>query len=265
VSRQSPEPQGPCQRFSFRRPHSSATIAEIVPRHVPARFSISIFQRFSDILSANLADLADKYEDPEKMLKQAIREMETSIEKATQETAKTLANEKLLAKELAHNEGEMRRWQGQAERSVKSGDDELARKALTRKKEHEKLAVALREQLTAISEAGQTLRNQLDGMKAKLAEAKRNLATLTARQKAASVRQKALLANEASKNIGLNDQAFKKFDRLREKVEMAEAEAEALAELRSGEGGADMLDFPASSSHHDDIEAELERLKGKQA
>lgn len=223
---------------------------------------MGLFRRISDIISANLGELAEQYEDPEKMLKQAIREMEQSIEQATQETAKTIASEKRLSKELTKNEQEATRWQERARQAVDSGDDELARKALNRKLEHQKLATALRDQLTAVTEASTTLRHQLDGMKAKLAEAKRNLATLTARKRAADVRKKAATVSDEDFSSDLNDEAFRKFERMREKVEMAEAEAEALEELRgsersSGPEHADELELRSNQT----IEAELAELK----
>jgi phage shock protein A len=223
---------------------------------------MGLFQRIGDIISANLGELAEGFEEPELMLKQAIREMEESIEKATQDTARTLASQKRLGRELAHNESESKQWKARAEKAVESGDDDLARKALSRKREHDKLAVALRDQLSAVEDAGTTLRRQLDGMKAKLAEAKRNLAALSARQKAADVRRKAYLATDAVGEVGLDDAAFKKFDRLREKVEMAEAEAEALAELRGIEVH-QCDDFAVEDQSEPDIEDELAALKAK--
>jgi phage shock protein A len=204
--------------------------------------------------------MAEQFEDPEKMLKQAIREMEQSIQEATQETARALATEKKLARELQNNESEAAQWTKRAEQAVDSGDDDLARKALTRKQEHEKLAVALSDQLKAARDASQTLRHQLDGMKAKLAEAKRNLATLSARQKAADVRKKIYSqANES--DLTLEKSAFDKFDRLREKVEQAEAEAEALADLQ----GIDESSWreAAAPSIDNNVEDELAALKKK--
>jgi phage shock protein A len=222
---------------------------------------MGLFKRISDIISANLGEMAEQFEDPEKMLKQAIREMEESIQKATDETARAMASEKKLARELASNENELRQWQSRAEKAVESGDDELARKALTRKQEHDKLVVALKDQMSAAGDASRTLRTQLDGMKAKLAEAKRNLATLSARKRAADVRKKAYTAKTEVGEVGLNDEAFQKFERMKEKVEMAEAEAEALAELQ-GITPAD--DFSSDFSSGDsDIEAQLEALKKK--
>src|SRR5689334_15444665 len=98
---------------------------------------MGLFQRISDIITATLNEMTESFEDPEKMLRQAIREMEQSIGEATQETAKVLANEKRMAKELGNNEQQVREWQRKAEQAVAGGDDNLARKALSRKQEHQ--------------------------------------------------------------------------------------------------------------------------------
>lgn len=219
---------------------------------------MGIFQRISDIISANLGEMVEEFENPELMLKQAISEMDISIQHATQETAKSLAGEKKLAKEIAHNENESRSWQDKAIQAVESGDDELAKKALIRKKEHEKLTIALNDQMKATQDANQTLRHQLEGMKVKLAEAKRNLSTLTARNKAAQVRKKTYIQS-GEINLELDSTAFNKFDQMREKVEQAEAEAEALADLQ----GIDTTSFTISqdSISAASIDLELEALK----
>jgi phage shock protein A len=224
---------------------------------------MGLFQRISDIISANLNEMTESFEDPEKMLKQAIREMEQSIADATQETAKVLANEKLLAKELSNNETHSRDWQKKAEQAVEAGDDNLARKALSRKQEHHKLVVALQDQLTAAQDASRTLKHQLDGMQAKLAEAKRNLATLSARKKAADFKKK-MHTTAAEQELGVvSDDAFSKFDRLREKVERAEAEAEALAELRGNKSAVEEEVAGLQNSGNDGIDDELAALKKK--
>jgi phage shock protein A len=224
---------------------------------------MGLFQRISDIISANLNEMTDSFEDPERMLKQAIREMEQTIADATQETAKVLANEKLLARELANNERHSDDWQHKAEQAVGAGDDNLARKALSRKQEHQKLVTALQDQQTAAQDACRTLKHQLDGMQAKLAEAKRNLATLSARQRAADFKKK-MNTNEIAFDTGAaSDDAFAKFDRMREKVERAEAEAEALAELREVKSAADGDCSTSRSSSDVEVDAELEALKRK--
>jgi phage shock protein A len=193
---------------------------------------MGLFQRFGDIISANLNDMVDRFEDPEKMLKQAVREMETAIADAKRETARAMASEKLAAKELAESERQGRDWAQRAEQAVRGGDDALARKALSRKQEHDKVSAALRDQTAAAAEASRTLRHQLEAMQAKLAEATRRLGTLVARQKAAAVRAK---IQAGVGDVELNSDAFDKFERLRKKVDRVEAETEALRELETGE------------------------------
>ncbi|HVW38376.1 MAG TPA: PspA/IM30 family protein, partial [Pirellulales bacterium] len=108
--------------------------------------------------------------------------------------------------------------------------------------------------------ASETLRRQLEGMKAKVAEARRNLATLSARKRAADFRKR-MESTTAGISTEVDDNAFAKFERLKNRVEQAEAEAEALAELRGGETTPrEELDT------HDadvDVAAELDELKRK--
>jgi len=222
---------------------------------------MGLFKRIGDILAANLNEMTEQFENPEMMLKQAIREMEATIADATNETAKAMASHKMLAKELASNESQARLWSDRAEKAVETGDDELARKALARKQEHEKLAAALRDENEGAEEATQTLRRQLEGMKAKLAEAKRSLATLTTRQKAADFRKK-MEVSTADVGFTADDNAFAQFDRLREKVEHAEAEASALAELRKGTAGRPAVEVDTGKDDLD-IEAQLQEMKRK--
>jgi phage shock protein A len=222
---------------------------------------MGVFKRISDIISANLNDLTEGFEDPERMLKQAVREMEETIADVTNQTAKAMANETTLSRELERNRTQQQQWQGRAEKAVEEGNEDLARKALARKNEHEKLVAALKDQLDAAQEASGSLRCQLAGMKAKLAEGKRNLATLTARQRAADFRKK-MESQAAGVASDVDDSAFAKFDRMKAKVEQAEAEAAAMAELRGMEvgGAAEDVESPAEDL---DVSAELAEMKRK--
>ena len=222
---------------------------------------MGLFKRFSDIISANINDLVDRMEDPEKGLRQAIREMEDSIQTATSETAKVLANQKRLEKELSRNEAEADACNLRAEECVDAGDDDGARDALTKAAEYEKLNASVKEQLTAATGASDVLKEQLAGMTSKLEEAKRSLATLSARKKAADIRRQAIEATNNAGDVVLEQAAFDKFDRLREKVEMAEAEAEAMAELT----GAGTATASAERETNADIESKLAALKAKRS
>jgi len=221
---------------------------------------MGIFQRISDIVSVNLNELAEGFENPEQMLKQAIGEMEDSIVRATKETAKALANEKTIEKELNNNRAQVQKWHQRAEQAVSAGDDDLARKALKRMQEHEKLVAALEDQQATASEAGKSLRRQLEAMKAKLAEAKRNLATLSARHRAAEFRQK-MQSVDAGVSTELDRDAFAKFDRLRNRVE--QAEAEAFAELNGTVATGVDLEEEFSADEDVEIDAQLAELKRK--
>jgi phage shock protein A len=222
---------------------------------------MSIFKRIQDIISANLNDMVADYENPEQMLRQAVREMEDAIHKARPDVAKAMANDKTIAKELAANSAQVSTWEERAVSAVESGDDKLARKALERKKEYEKIAAALADQHVAAGEASQMLRRQLEAMEAKLADAQRRLSTLVARNRAAEIRTK-MATSEGAVRLDEND-AFSKFDRLSKKVEMAEAEAEAMAELARGRKPAEETarepDEPSSADL--EVDAELAALK----
>lgn len=222
---------------------------------------MSLFSRIGDIISANLNDLTEQFEDPELMLRQAIREMETSINEVTEQTAKAMANEKTMQRELERNREQVELWRTRAEKAVGDGDDDIARRALSRKGEHQKLAAALDDQLLAARDSVSTLRRQLEAMKAKLAEAKRSYATLSARKRAADFRKR-MSAQASSEPCGAESDAFAKFERLKEKVQQAEAEAEALAELRHGPSGqTDIADVVSDLGL--DLDAELAELKRK--
>ena len=222
---------------------------------------MGVFKRISDIVSANLNDLTEGFEDPERMLKQAVREMEETIADVTNQTAKAMANETTLSRELERNRVQQEQWQGRAEKAVAEGNDDLARKAIARKGEHEKLVAALKDQLDAAQEASGSLRCQLAAMKAKLAEGKRNLATLSARKRAADFRKK-MEGQAAGAGSDVDDSAFAKFDRMKAKVEQAEAEAAAMAELRGLEAGGAAADIEAPEEDLD-VAAELAEMKRK--
>ncbi len=231
---------------------------------------MKLFQRITDIISANLHDMMDRFEDPEVMLKQAIREMEESVDAVNTETARALAGQKRLTRERSKNELEALQWQQRAVQAVQNNDDDLARRALARKKECDSLVKALSEQEASVCVAVESLKNQLAAMKAKHSEAKRHLAGLLIRKRAADIRKQSLTALDPKLAAPFSSNAFRKFEKLREKVEDAEAEAEALAELSAlpPDAGALTDDFVTGDSLDGeylsmDIESELQRLKSK--
>jgi len=187
---------------------------------------MSIFNRIADIFKANVNDALDKAEDPEKMLKQMVLEMEQSVNKATLAVAQAIANEKGLERKLEKARKDKDEWEQKAMAALQANREDLAKAALERK------AVADRNiaDLVPITEqARQTavkLRGQLDQLKSKLDEARNRQSTLIARSQAAKAQKQ--IAQSFS---GVGSDAFGKFDKFEGKIEKLEAEASAFEQL----------------------------------
>jgi phage shock protein A len=115
-------------------------------------------RRVGDVIGANLNDLVDRLDDPEVMLRQALREMDDAIAGATAAAARAIAGEHRLAEELARHERSAGHWQARAEQAVAREADDLARQALARRLEYDASGAALRDQWTAAREASRSRR-----------------------------------------------------------------------------------------------------------
>jgi phage shock protein A len=213
---------------------------------------MGIFRRINDIISANLNDLVERFEDPEAMLRQAVREMDDVIATTSAAAARSIAAEKLLTKELDAQRERSAAWQRRAEAAVLAADDVLARQALVRRREHESLMRALEEQRASTQAANARLRRQIAAMYARRAEGGRKLATLAARRTAARARMHGGCGTSAV-------EAFARFDRLSERIELAEAEADALVEL--DHGGDEWLTRLDAEEDSRAIDAELAEMR----
>lgn len=186
----------------------------------------SIFARITDIFKANINDLLDKAEDPEKMIKQMVIEMEQAVNKATTAVGSAIANEKQLERQHADKKRLSDEWQDRAVKAVNAGRDDLARQALEKKNMFLKAATDLEGPLAESQKTALTMRAQLDQLKLKLDEARVRQGTLIARHQAAQAKK------TISKSLaGIGDGAFANFDRFEQKVLKAESEAEAYSEL----------------------------------
>jgi phage shock protein A len=216
-----------------------------------------LFQRISDIITANLNDLVDRFEDPEVMLKQAIREMETMIEEATGGAARAIANERLLARDLQEHEQKAASWRTRAEEAVVRSDDDLARRAISRAHEHEVMAQALVGQRTSAEKTVQVLRGQVAAMRAKHAEARRKLESLAARRQVAQTGRDLYGITNRSRR-GSN--GFARFEKMHRQIEQAEAEAEALGDLYETPESSLEADFETREQARR-VEADLAAIK----
>jgi phage shock protein A len=188
---------------------------------------MGIFARLAQLIKSNLNDLISRSEDPEKMLNQIVVDMNTQLAEATKQVAVAIADEKRLAKQVESEAAQAAEWRRRAEMAVRAGNDELAKEGLQRKKEHDTLRAGYEQQWAKQKAAVDQLKTALRMLNNKIEEAKRKKNLLIAQKQRAEA-QKAI--HEALS--GVKDQsAFETFDRMADKIQKMEAEAEASAEL----------------------------------
>ena len=219
---------------------------------------MGFFSRVSDMVTANISDLLDRMENPEKMMKQLVREMEAAVAKTKDEVVKAVAHERRVEKEIAAHRRKIDQWQARAVEAVDKARDDLARKALELKIESQDILAALEGELEAARAAGAAMKTQMRAIQAKTQEARRKQASLLARTKTAGIRKKAAGAGAARK---ADADAFAEFARMEQKVEQVEAEAEAVAEVSSAEKAVE--DEFAQWESGREIDAQLQALKKK--
>jgi phage shock protein A len=198
---------------------------------------MGIFSRLGTLIKSNINDLITKAEDPEKMLSQVLLEMQQQLVEAKKAVAVAIADEKKLQKQFTSETDKSKEWERKAMVAVRAGDDNLARQALARKQEHENIAQQFQTQWISQKQAVEKLKDALRLLNNKIEEAKRKKNILIARKKRAEAQQQ--IANTMQ---GLGDtSAFDTFDRMAERIQLMEAEAEAGAEL-AGELSGDTLE-----------------------
>ncbi len=221
---------------------------------------MGFFSRLGSLIKSNLNDLISKAEDPEKMLNQVLVDMKTQLVEAKKQVAVAIGDEKRLKKQWDEQVAQAKDWERKAMLAVQAGDDELAKEALLRQREHEELSAQFEQQWTHQKDAVDKLKVQLRVLTNKIEEAKRKRNILIARQKRAEA-QKAIQNTMA----GLSDtSAFDTFDRMAQKIDQLEAETEASTEL-AGELEGDTLTqrFKALEAKSTPADMALAELKQK--
>lgn len=189
---------------------------------------MGIFSRLAQLIKSNLNDLISKSEDPEKMLNQVVLEMNNQLAEAKKQVASSIADEKRLGKQLDQEVANAAEWERRAMMAVRAGNEELAKDALARKREHDGLAATYKDQHDKQKNAVEQLKRALRMLNDKIEEAKRKKNVLVARKKRAEA-QKAIQETMH----GLKDvSAFETFDRMSAKIDQIEAEAEAATEVQ---------------------------------
>ncbi|MBR4627110.1 MAG: PspA/IM30 family protein [Ruminococcus sp.] len=215
---------------------------------------MGIFRRLSDIIKANINDMLDKAEDPEKMVKQIIIEMQTELTKATQNYGKAKASERLAEKRYLEAQKQSQGWENKAKAALSQGNQELAKAALAKKVKCDEDVENYKEMYDSISNQTEAIGDQVEILKSKHDEAKSRQAMLIARSQMADTQKS--LAKSAGGFDG--NSALEKFNRMEEKIERKEAEAAAFSEIAGVDNELD--DTFAQLETDSKVDSELARL-----
>ncbi|CDO01620.1 hypothetical protein BN988_00055 [Oceanobacillus picturae] len=217
------------------------------------------FGRMKTVVSSELNAMLDKAEDPVKMLDQFMRDMAEDIREVEAAVAKQIANEKMLKRKANDAQAMVEKRQKQAEQAIEAGNDDLARRALEDKKDHEATATTLNESWERAEQDATSLRSKLDEMKKEYQEMKLKKDSLKARAESAKTRTK---MNRTMSSIG-NDDSKRGFERMEEKVMQFEAEAETSEDMSQSSRTLDDEFEDLGKNEVDDELAELKKKMGK--
>src|SRR5919204_1122645 len=216
-----------------------------------------LLERVSTLVRANLNDLIDKAEHPEKMIKQVILDMDNQLLQVKTQVAIAIADQHLLEKKQKENEEKVAEWMRKAELAVDKKQDDLARAALERVESYRDLSAGFAQQVADQKAQVENLKTALRQLEQKLTEAQAKADLLIAQQRRARAVGK---AQDARSAMG-GGSKLAAFDRMKHKVAHNEAVAQAKTELNSE----DVDDRFTAMEEADRIEALLAELKAKRA
>jgi phage shock protein A len=190
---------------------------------------MGILDRVSTLLRANINDMVDRAEDPEKVVKQLIIDMNNQLLQVKTQVAASIADEKLLYQRFQDNAAKSTDWQQRAELAVEKGQDDLAREALSRRNAFQQTADGFKTQYDQQAQQVEQLKDALHQLESKIQDASTKEELLIARARRAKAETK--IRTTLS---GLDQSsALASFSRIEEKVNQQEARAAALGELDS--------------------------------
>lgn len=217
---------------------------------------MGLFDRISRVIRANLNSLVGRAEDPEKILEQAVQDMQDDLIQLRQAVAQAIATQKRSERQQSQAESMANEWQRRAQLALEKGDESLAREALVRRKSYKENADAIRAQLDQQNGVVVRLKQSMGTLESKLAEAKTRKDLFVARARAAKASQQ---LNEMLGRTSTSS-ALSAFERMEDRVNQLEAESEAAAELAEGD---DVEKQFAALESGGDIDQELVALKAE--
>ena len=220
---------------------------------------MGILTRIFNLFRATTSDLLDKAEDPEKMIKQMISDLEAQKKRAKEQMTEALALQKRLERDTEKEHQEAEKWEQKAILAVQNEKDDLAKEALTRKNEHLRRALDFEKQLEMHQNNADSLKESYQTMEDKIDEIKRKQGLISVKQKQAEAQEKIYKTIEG---IGDTSGIMDTIERAEEKVENLKARAEAYQEI-SMESDQESLEKKFKELEHESSDMEMELLEIK--
>ena len=219
---------------------------------------MGVFSRLSDIVNSNITALLDRAEDPEKILRLIIQEMEDTLVEVRSSTARLIADQKEVRRKRADFEARQAKWEEKAELAVSKGRDDLAKGALAAKRKAAEMVEILDEELAELDVSLDKANEDLAQLQAKLKEAKAKQRTLDMRRKSAKER----LRIQRQLHDGRLDDAMARFEHYERRLDELEAEAEVFTMGGQPKTLAEQFE---ELEAEDAVEAELAKIKKRLA
>jgi phage shock protein A len=222
---------------------------------------MGLFTRFTDIVNANLNSMLDKAEQPEKMIRLIIQEMNETLVEVRATAAKNIAEQKTHTRRVKSAKESINHWHSRAELAIAKNREDLAKSALTQKHKYQGDLALLEQEGEQLAEFLSQVQDDASRLQEKLSEAKRRQETLNLRKKSAEVRLK-VREQATIYNI---EEAMSKFERYQQKVDRVEAEVEAYDLMQSSTQNPSLTAEFAELEKDETVEQALAEMKKKLA
>ena len=217
---------------------------------------MGIFSRTRDIIAANFNDMLDKADDPQKMIRMIILEMEETLVEVRASAARTIADQKEMHRHTVKLDKLQADWSEKAQLAISKDREDLARAALVEKKKAVDMSEQLKQEIAVLDDALRAYEQDIQKLQNRLREARSRQTAIAARLESAEnrVKLRSLMTNERV------DDALSRFDQLERRVDYAEGRADALS-IADNSDKPSLSDEIAALEGADAIDDELEQMK----